>query len=395
MKSLVSLTIVAVVFTVMIQTSSSTRKNVLDTLMRNYDQLEAPLESVGNTTLVNISTHIAHIYGLSAKKEELTVGMYLRAFWNDPRLAYNDSVCKDPYLSVYDWKYRIYVWKPDIFFVDAKSADIPKKPMPTVMMRIYKDGRVFVSYRLIANIYCAMDWSRFPMDVQRCPIKLELYSYYKAVVTMNWHYNHTLRSSLKTWPIDDFYFLDSKQWSDEAKYSGGTYQGMTLDLYFGRNFSYYMRQIYLPALILVLLAYIPCWLREEAEFSRLVLLLALLGCMLVLNIVVADEQPVPMGVYVTAMEVWLASCTAFVAMSLLQTVLVRGTSNGISKTSKGDTIPLAEAGPDATGASQMYSIELPAPRVFGLVMTLDMIWRILYPIMILLFNIIYWPIYSA
>ena len=51
----------------------------------------------------------------------------------------------------------------------------------------------------------------------------------------------------------------------------------------------------------------------------------------------------PVGAYVTALEVWLSSCSAFIMLALIQTVVQRGMNTDQSvKTGKLDTIPLAE-----------------------------------------------------
>ena len=105
------------------------------------------------------------------------MSLSFRTTWIDPRLAYNNSLSEEKYLDVIDWIYHYYIWKPDIVFSDAKSAEVPKTPNFAKMLRIYKDGRVFISSKIIAKIYCTMDWSKFPMDIQKCPIRLSTCKY--------------------------------------------------------------------------------------------------------------------------------------------------------------------------------------------------------------------------
>lgn len=63
-------------------------------------------------------------------------------------------------------------WFPDPFFKHAISTQQQMTIMPQNFLRVYRDGRVIFSTRLIILFSCHMDFKRFPHDKQLCPIPI-------------------------------------------------------------------------------------------------------------------------------------------------------------------------------------------------------------------------------
>ena len=68
--------------------------------------------------------------------------MYLRSFWRDERLAYND------YNESVTLNYLIdKIWTPDIYFINEKEAYSHVITQPNRLMVLYPDGTLKYSQK--------------------------------------------------------------------------------------------------------------------------------------------------------------------------------------------------------------------------------------------------------
>lgn len=94
--------------------------------------------------------------------------MYFRQSWVDRRLSYSSS--KTTLALSISMLERI--WKPDTYFYNGKQSYLHTITTPNKFVRLYQDGRVLYSSRLTVKASCPMHLEDFPMDTQRCPLKL-------------------------------------------------------------------------------------------------------------------------------------------------------------------------------------------------------------------------------
>ena len=69
---------------------------------------------------------------------------YLRQRWEDPRLSHSDI--KVP-LDLADPRLVKAIWKPEIFFPNAKEADFQFVTVPNVLIRIHPSGEILYILR--------------------------------------------------------------------------------------------------------------------------------------------------------------------------------------------------------------------------------------------------------
>ena len=69
---------------------------------------------------------------------------YLRQRWEDPRLSHSDI--KVP-LDLADPRLVKAIWKPEIFFPNAKEADFQFVTVPNVLIRIHPNGEILYILR--------------------------------------------------------------------------------------------------------------------------------------------------------------------------------------------------------------------------------------------------------
>lgn len=97
------------------------------------------------------------------------VDLYLRQTWQDDRLT-SQNVSRP--LDLNDPKLVQRIWKPEVFFANAKHAEFQYVTVPNVLVRVNPNGQILYMLRLKLRFACMMDLYRFPMDSQVCSIEL-------------------------------------------------------------------------------------------------------------------------------------------------------------------------------------------------------------------------------
>ena len=69
---------------------------------------------------------------------------YLRQKWSDPRLSHEDI--KAP-LDLADPNLVKAIWKPEVFFPNAKEANFQFVTVPNVLIRIHPNGEILYILR--------------------------------------------------------------------------------------------------------------------------------------------------------------------------------------------------------------------------------------------------------
>ena len=85
---------------------------------------------------------------------------------------------------------------------------------------------------------------------------------------------------------------------------------------FHRRYGYYVTQIYIPSILIVILSWVSFWLDIDAVPARISL-----GVLTVLTMTTqssGSRASLPKVSYVKAIDVWMAMCLGFVFMALLQ-----------------------------------------------------------------------------
>uniref|UniRef100_A0A8C1S525 Glycine receptor, alpha 2 n=1 Tax=Cyprinus carpio TaxID=7962 RepID=A0A8C1S525_CYPCA len=241
--------------------SSMSSSDFLDALMGERQLLNS---SVFNMMLfscegppVNVTCNIfINSFGSVAETTmDYRVNIFLRQKWNDPRLAYNEypdsSLDLDP--SMLD-----SIWKPDLFFANEKGANFHDVTTENKLLRIFKDGTVLYSIRLMLILSCPMDLKNFPMDVQTCTMQLEsccLYSDYFSLVGVE-----TPPTSSLSEAVDVCVCVCS-----------GKFTCIEVKFLLEQQMGYYLIQMYIPSLLIIILPWVSFWIHMDAAPARVAL----------------------------------------------------------------------------------------------------------------------------
>ncbi|XP_028311663.1 glycine receptor subunit alpha-3 isoform X2 [Gouania willdenowi] len=287
----------------------------LDKLMGRTSGYDARIRPNFKGPPVNVSCNIfINSFGSIAETTmDYRVNIFLRQQWNDPRLAYaeypDDSLDLDP--SMLD-----SIWKPDLFFANEKGAHFHEVTTDNKLLRIFKNGNVLYSIRLTLTLSCPMDLKNFPMDVQTCIMQLESFGYTMNDLIFEWQENGPVQVA-EGLTLPQFIMKDESDLRYCTKhYNTGKFTCIEVRFHLERQMGYYLIQMYIPSLLIVILSWVSFWINMDAAPARVAL-----GITTVLTMTTqssGSRTSLPKVSYVKAIDIWMAVCLLFVFSALLE-----------------------------------------------------------------------------
>ncbi|XP_023655176.1 glycine receptor subunit alpha-3 isoform X3 [Paramormyrops kingsleyae] len=287
----------------------------LDKLMGKTSGYDARIRPNFKGPPVNVSCNIfINSFGSIAETTmDYRVNIFLRQQWNDPRLAYSeypdDSLDLDP--SMLD-----SIWKPDLFFANEKGAHFHEVTTDNKLLRIFKNGNVLYSIRLTLTLSCPMDLKNFPMDVQTCIMQLESFGYTMNDLIFEWQKNGPVQVA-EGLTLPQFILKDESDLRYCTKhYNTGKFTCIEVRFHLERQMGYYLIQMYIPSLLIVILSWVSFWINMDAAPARVAL-----GITTVLTMTTqssGSRTSLPKVSYVKAIDIWMAVCLLFVFSALLE-----------------------------------------------------------------------------
>ncbi|XP_055783725.1 glycine receptor subunit alphaZ1 isoform X1 [Salvelinus fontinalis] len=352
------------------------------------------------------------------------VNIFLRQQWNDPRLAYSeypdDSLDLDP--SMLD-----SIWKPDLFFANEKGANFHEVTTDNKLLRISKNGNVLYSIRITLVLACPMDLKNFPMDVQTCIMQLESFGYTMNDLIFEWDEKGAVQVA-DGLTLPQFILKEEKDLRYCTKhYNTGKFTCIEARFHLERQMGYYLIQMYIPSLLIVILSWVSFWINMDAAPARVGL-----GITTVLTMTTqssGSRASLPKVSYVKAIDIWMAVCLLFVFSALLEYAAVNfiarqhkellrfrrrrrhmkedeGGEGRFSFTAYGMGPACLQAkdgmaikgnnnnAPTATAGPQEKTVEEMRKLFIGRAKRIDTVSRVAFPLVFLIFNIFYWLVYK-
>ncbi|XP_074529908.1 glycine receptor subunit alphaZ1 isoform X1 [Halichoeres trimaculatus] len=287
----------------------------LDKLMGKVSGYDARIRPNFKGPPVNVTCNIfINSFGSIAETTmDYRVNIFLRQQWNDPRLAYSeypdDSLDLDP--SMLD-----SIWKPDLFFANEKGANFHEVTTDNKLLRISKNGNVLYSIRITLVLACPMDLKNFPMDVQTCIMQLESFGYTMNDLIFEWDEKGAVQVA-DGLTLPQFILKEEKDLRDCTKhYNTGKFTCIEARFHLERQMGYYLIQMYIPSLLIVILSWVSFWINMDAAPARVGL-----GITTVLTMTTqssGSRASLPKVSYVKAIDIWMAVCLLFVFSALLE-----------------------------------------------------------------------------
>ncbi|XP_054888176.1 glycine receptor subunit alpha-2 isoform X1 [Poeciliopsis prolifica] len=270
-------------------------------------------QTAGPPVNVTCNIFINSFGSIAETTMDYRVNIFLRQKWNDPRLAYSkypdSSLDLDP--SMLD-----SIWKPDLFFANEKGANFHDVTTDNKLLRIFKNGTVLYSIRLTLILSCPMDLKNFPMDVQTCTMQLESFGYTMNDLVFEWLENGAVQVS-EGLTLPQFIMREEKELGYCTKhYNTGKFTCIEVKFHLERQMGYYLIQMYIPSLLIVILSWVSFWINMDAAPARVAL-----GITTVLTMTTqssGSRASLPKVSYVKAIDIWMAVCLLFVFAALLE-----------------------------------------------------------------------------
>nr|XP_032832791.1 glycine receptor subunit alpha-2-like isoform X4 [Petromyzon marinus] len=394
----------------------------LDKLMGRSSGYDARIRPNFKRDPVNVTCNIfINSFGSIAETTmDYRLNIFLRQQWNDPRLAYSeypdDSLDLDP--SMLD-----SIWKPDLFFANEKGANFHEVTTDNKLLRIFKNGNVLYSIRLTLTLSCPMDLKNFPMDVQTCAMQLESFGYTMNDLIFEWKSEGAVQVA-EGLTLPQFALKDEQDLLYCTKhYNTGKFTCIEAKFHLERQMGYYLIQMYIPSLLIVILSWVSFWINMDAAPARVAL-----GITTVLTMTTqssGSRASLPKVSYVKAIDIWMAVCLLFVFSALLEYAAVNFVSRqhkemlrirrrkrrnpdedgrGFNMYGMGQCLQAGD-GMSVKGINAANSAPPPSSippkdpdaikkKYVDRAKKIDTISRAAFPLSFLLFNIFYWIIYK-
>jgi len=295
-------------------------KQILDKILQNssYDRRIRPsgINDTDGPTIVKINLMFRSFPTISDYKMEYSTILTFREEWMDDRLQYDDYGGKIKYLTLTEQE---KVWMPDLFFSNEREGHFHDIIVPNVYIRIFPNGKILYSIRISLTLSCPMDLRLYPLDRQTCHLNMISYGWTTEDLIFEWRETEPVQvpENMKL-PR----FIVEKVQTDfcSSNTTTGMYSCLKVNLLFKREFSYYLIQIYVPCCMLVIVSWVSFWLDANAVPARVSLGVTTLLTMATQTTGINNSLP-PVS-YTKAIDVWTGVCLTFVFSALLEFALV-------------------------------------------------------------------------
>ncbi|XP_006797726.1 glycine receptor subunit alphaZ1 [Neolamprologus brichardi] len=272
---------------------------------------------------------------------------------------------------------------------------------------------------------CPMDLKNFPMDVQTCIMQLESFGYTMNDLIFEWDKKGAVQVA-DGLTLPQFILKEEKDLRYCTKhYNTGKFTCIEARFHLERQMGYYLIQMYIPSLLIVILSWVSFWINMDAAPARVGL-----GITTVLTMTTqssGSRASLPKVSYVKAIDIWMAVCLLFVFSALLEYAAVnfiarqhkellrfRRRRRHMKEDETGEgrfSFPGYGMGPAClqakdgmaikgnnnnapTSAAPEKSIEEMKKLFISRAKRIDTVSRVAFPLVFLIFNIFYWIIYK-
>ncbi|XP_055981043.1 gamma-aminobutyric acid receptor subunit rho-1 [Sorex fumeus] len=381
----------------------------------------------GPAVPVGVDVQVESLDSISEVDMDFTMTLYLRHYWKDERLAFPSS---SNLSMTFDGRLVKKIWVPDMFFVHSKRSFIHDTTTDNVMLRVQPDGTVLYSLRVTVTAMCNMDFSRFPLDTQTCSLEIESYAYTEDDLMLYWKKGNDSLKTDERISLSQFLIQKFHTTAKLAFYSStGWYNRLYINFTLRRHIFFFLLQTYFPATLMVMLSWVSFWIDRRAVPARVPL--GITTVLTMSTIITGVNASMPRVSYIKAVDIYLWVSFVFVFLSVLEYAAVNylTTVQERKERKRRDKLPCACRLPQARpvmldggysdGEVDDLDNFMPEPRekpdrmmvppavaserkssrsnyVSMRIDThaIDKYSRIIFPAMYILFNLIYWSIFS-
>ncbi|PSN55267.1 Glycine receptor subunit alpha-3 [Blattella germanica] len=248
--------------------------------------------------------------------QDYEVDLYLRQKWQDERLKHAEIT---EALDLNDPNLVKAIWKPEVYFPNAKHAEFQYVTVPNVLVRINPDGEILYMLRLKLTFSCMMDLSKFPLDSQVCTMEVASFSKTIEELSLEWKTMNPVIMG-KGLRMPQFEIVKIAASDCQESFQIGNYSCLVAEFHLSRSVGFHLVQSYLPTILIVVISWVSFWMDVDSVPGRTTLGVTTL--LAVSSQSSGIQSGLPQVSYVKAIDVWMGTCTAFVFCALLEFTFV-------------------------------------------------------------------------
>ncbi|CAG9768529.1 unnamed protein product [Ceutorhynchus assimilis] len=242
---------------------------------------------------------------------EYSMDCYFRQYWRDQRLSFVGPI-KSLSLSI---KMLERIWRPDTYFYNGKNSYVHTITVPNKLLRISQDGDILYSMRLTIKAKCPMELRSFPMDRQSCPLILGSYAYTSKDLIYQWQSDRSV-TFVAGMTLSQFDLISYPSRNFTFKRREGEFSVLEVSFNLQRHTGYFLIQVYVPCILIVVLSWVSFWIHREATSDRIGLGIT---TVLTLSTISLDSRTdLPKVRYATALDWFLLMSFLYCIATLLE-----------------------------------------------------------------------------
>ncbi|XP_078012895.1 gamma-aminobutyric acid receptor subunit rho-1 isoform X2 [Phascolarctos cinereus] len=263
---------------------------------------------------VGVDVQVESLDSISEVDMDFTMTLYLRHYWKDERLSFPST---NNLSMTFDGRLVKKIWVPDMFFVHSKRSFIHDTTTDNVMLRVQPDGKVLYSLRVTVTAMCNMDFSRFPLDTQTCSLEIESYAYTEDDLMLYWKKGNDSLKTDERISLSQFLIQEFHTTTKLAFYSStGWYNRLYINFTLRRHIFFFLLQTYFPATLMVMLSWVSFWIDRRAVPARVPL--GITTVLTMSTIITGVNASMPRVSYIKAVDIYLWVSFVFVFLSVLE-----------------------------------------------------------------------------
>ncbi|XP_062139722.1 gamma-aminobutyric acid receptor subunit gamma-2 isoform X3 [Drosophila sulfurigaster albostrigata] len=286
--------------------------SILENLLKRYEQSQLPTHGQGLPTVVRTNILIRSMGPVSELDMDYSMDCYFRQYWRDKRLSFQGPI-KSLSLSI---KMLDKIWRPDTYFYNGKHSHIHTITVPNKLLRLDQDGGILYSMRLTIKATCPMELKNFPMDRQSCPLIIGSYGYTNQQLVYEWQNHDDAVSFVPGMTLNQFDLISMMHRNFTSNRREGDFSVLHVAFNLKRHTGYFLIQVYVPCILIVVLSWVSFWIHREATSDRVGLCVT---AVLTLSTISLDSRTdLPKVKYATALDWFLLMSFLYCIATLLE-----------------------------------------------------------------------------
>ncbi|XP_066270572.1 neuronal acetylcholine receptor subunit alpha-10-like isoform X2 [Branchiostoma lanceolatum] len=312
------ITLGLLVLTMFDMTQAVPEAELIQDLLEDYRRETRPVKDWSTTVNVVMAVILAQIIEVNSREQIMTSNLWFRYNWVDEYLTWN--------VTQYGGIESIHtnsenIWRPDIL-VYNRLQDEGWSSTPDTNAEVFYDGRVNWFHPVTLRSTCLMDVSRFPYDIQRCPLTLGSWTYSNDLLDIEREDNPGSNTESEYTENGEWILLSVKAEKGLINTPTGAHTTVTWTVEIARRALYYNYYVLATSFVLVavgLLTFsVPADSLEKLSLSIVMLLSLIVFMGLVIESLPATSFNIPLiGQFFGAMIV-------LIALSAAMTIFILG-----------------------------------------------------------------------